>query len=106
MMNEIKIEDMRRLESEIERLRGVIEDLSDHGVAAERMEFLKAQGQEIERLKETTTLLQRECAKRGQRVADLERLIIRAADALEPEQNPVDPPDYAYLIRELRKAAE
>jgi hypothetical protein len=39
-------------------------------------------------------------------LARLRALVRRAADALEPDQNPVDPPDYAYLIAELRKAAE
>jgi hypothetical protein len=38
-------------DAEIEQLRAVVEELSDHGVAAERMALLKAQNAEIERLK-------------------------------------------------------
>jgi hypothetical protein len=37
-------------DAEIEQLKAVIEDLSDHGCAAERMERLKAQSAEIEQL--------------------------------------------------------
>lgn len=60
---------------------------------------------EIERLKAANTDLQRECLSRGTKIADLERLLIQAADALEN----VDPKwegDMSQLIAELRKAAE
>jgi hypothetical protein len=85
---------LKEKDAEIEQLRGVVEDLSDHGVAAERMERLKAQGKEIERLK---------------------ALITRAADALEEFAAYIsgDPDAYRYLrlkeqqlIAELRKAAQ
>jgi len=58
---------------------------------------------EIERLKQTATDLQRECEKRGNKIADLERLIIRAAYALDA----VGPVGWKHpLIAELRKAAQ
>jgi hypothetical protein len=38
-------------DAEIARLTAIVEDLSDHGCAAERMDLIKAQFAEIERLK-------------------------------------------------------
>ena len=68
---------------------------------------------EIERLKQTASDLQRECQKRGSKIADLERLLARAADALESghegrtglpyEEKPGC--QLCDLIAELRKAA-
>jgi len=66
---------------------------------------------EIERLRSSNTDLQRECLKRGERIAELERLIIRASDALQTyggpqgEDNLVDL-HALQLSQELRKAAE
>jgi hypothetical protein len=67
-------------DAEIERLKEALEDLSDHGCAAERFDYIKAQSAEIGRLK---------------------TLLTRAADALgSPSWK-----DKAELIAELRKAA-
>jgi archaellum component FlaC len=73
---------LKEKDAEIEQLRGVVEDLSDHGVAAERMERLKAQGKEIERLK---------------------ALLTRAADALRLLNRPANSPAISGLIVELRR---
>jgi hypothetical protein len=87
-------ETIKLKDAEIEQLRGVVEDLSDHGVATERMERLKAQGKEIERLK---------------------ALLAHAADALEVVASYASGNPDAYsilrlaeqqLIAELRKAAQ
>jgi hypothetical protein len=51
----LEIEGLRQLlaekDAEIARLTAIVEDLSDHGCAAERMDMIKAQGAEIVRLK-------------------------------------------------------
>jgi c-di-GMP-binding flagellar brake protein YcgR len=103
---------LKEKDAEIERLRGVVEDLSDHGVAAERMERLKAQGKEIERLKVEIFDQQEQRFWMQQRLSALLR---RAADALEEFAAYIsgDPDAYRYLrlkeqqlIAELRKAAQ
>ena len=70
--------------------------------------FITGMGVARGSMKEATTCLQRECATRGQRIADLERLLIRAADALEKEFGHVKTPirEPWILIAELRKAAQ
>jgi c-di-GMP-binding flagellar brake protein YcgR len=88
---------------ENEQLRGVVEDLSDHGVAAERMERLKAQGKEIERLK-VEIFDQQE--QRFWMQQCLSALLTRAADALEARDPGEIRPSEKRLIAELRKAAE
>jgi hypothetical protein len=86
--------------AEIERLRGVVEDLSDHGVAAERMERLKAQGKEIERLNKLYRAALELLAEQGS-------LLTRAADALGPYALGFpDGSTIRALIAELRKAAQ
>lgn len=57
------------------------------------------------RLKSVNADLQTECMARGVRIADLERLIVRAADALETEWLG-EATDTRDLIAELRKAVQ
>jgi hypothetical protein len=66
-------------------------------------ETIKLKDAEIAQLKAANTDLQRECLKRGTTIADMQRLIIRAADALEDLRGPGW---HRELITELRKAAE
>jgi DNA repair ATPase RecN len=95
---------LKEKDAEIERLRGVVEDLSDHGVAAERMERLKAQGKEIERLKSWNQTLKQIVADDPEKHF-YKVLLTRAADALE--RAPVLPPKMIEALKaELRKAAE
>jgi hypothetical protein len=83
---------------ELERLRGVVEDLSDHGVAAERMALLKRQQEEIERLKREIAKLKEAFANtsyiaeksfedallaKDTEIDHLKALLTRAADALD-----------------------
>ncbi|HXM29772.1 MAG TPA: hypothetical protein VN957_27355 [Chthoniobacterales bacterium] len=61
---------------------------------------------EIARLKEDLWTAKQDIAALAIRRTRYESLLTRAADALSPEQNPVEPPDYAHLIAELRHAAK
>lgn len=62
---------------------------------------------EIVRLIAVNTDLQKECLKRGQRIADLERLIIRAANVLDHgDWAALDYAQNTELLDELRKATE
>ena len=85
------------LEAELRAAKEVIEDLSDHGSAAERMEILKTQCAEIERLSKLYRASLELLTEQG-------ALLTRAADALES-------PAWEWhkswaLAKELRKAAE
>ncbi len=122
-------EDIREKDAEIDRLKKDVESWKGaHSVASADRDTaisdwrrnlreiyrLKAEvgclELSIERLKATTTDLQRECLKRGVRIADLERLATSSADALVyitqkykvllPQDNPTE------LIKELREAAK
>lgn len=70
--------------------------------------------EQVAQLKSANTHIQRECIKRGQRIAELERLLSRAADVLEKYTTyPIGMVMSATLretgrnlITELRKAAE
>lgn len=76
-------------DSVILQLREVIESLSDHNVAAERMALIKEQGAEIERLKELV-----ESWKGGHSIAALDRdlakdQIKRLEEALQRQDNEI-----------------
>lgn len=65
--------------------------------------LIDEQEEEIVNVKSINTDLQRECTKRAMRIADLERLIARAANALDCHNLDHLQDD---LITDLRKAAQ
>jgi hypothetical protein len=98
-----EIAESGRKDDEIRRLKEIIEELSDHGCAAERMEFIKAQGAEIERLKESKNILSDLLYKMEARANRQEGLNRRAADALEGAARMVRTSSESDLIAELRR---
>jgi hypothetical protein len=54
-MNPQEEEELGRARQRIAELERIIEDLSDHNVAAERLNLLKAQEAEIQRLRQEMT---------------------------------------------------
>jgi hypothetical protein len=93
-------------DAEIGRLARVVEELSDHGVAAERMALLKRQQEEIERLS-VEIFDQRE--QRFWMQQRLSVLLRRAADALEKvhKEWPIEELGLSpEIITELREAVK
>ena len=88
----------------LKRLQDSLEHVSDHSCVAERMEFIRHQGAEIERLKQRVFQLEA-IIEFGAHIT-LEQywsLLRRAADALESNR---PEPEFPNLIAEMRKAAE
>jgi uncharacterized protein YutD len=97
------MDEIARKDAEIKRLKAVIEDLSDHGCAAERMERLKAQSAEIKRLRKVVEAQVERLDYLEARHANEFNLLVRADDALS-KWNVRN--RFSDLIDELRKAAE
>ena len=87
------------LEAELRAVKEVIEDLSDHGSAAERMDVLKTQRAEIDRLSKLYRASLELLTEQG-------ALLTRAADALAPLNEIYPQQKRLDLIAELRKATQ